>query len=232
VQIVGDATWLRHADATVARGDRYHAGWHADNGGSTGTWKAHRIWVMVGAGGGNADGGNADGGNAGGGNAGGGNAAGRRPGVCLVPTAAVDACDGPRWRLGAIAEPESVRRHLYERVACCLDGLRPGDAVFYREDVVHRTGYALDARGRPALGSVADRLGLIVTIDVAERPATADIVPPPEDWKCRAWAQAGQCETTSVYMSCFCTMACEKWRRHTTGSVDADLEAARRRGEL
>ena len=121
VQVVSDKTFarLRAADASIARHDRYVAGWHADNSGSPGTTNAHRIWVMVAKDGAARHAGAAN--------------------VCLVPTAAVDRCDGPRFRFTAMADPGWVRAHVFERLACCPE-MAPGDAVFYREDVFHRTG--------------------------------------------------------------------------------------------
>jgi len=176
-----DETWQRVLQARDATGDaapeRYFASWHADNGGSSGEHNLHRIWVLL--------------------HKSGDGAARGLSNLCVVPTSAVDRCDTPRLRIAGHAGRLGP---LFERFKCC-PSLDPGDAIFYREDVMHRTQGAAQA----------DRLGMILSVET-ERPA----LPTPEDVRCAEWADEGACTANGgdvpirEYMSCTCQRACEK----------------------
>ena len=149
VHVTSDRTWqaMEQRDHGLSRSSqnkstpalsRYAPGWHVDNGGADG-WHghAHRLWVLL------AKGASHDSVTP----------ARNQTNVCLVSNDQVDACDTPRLRMAALAssEPHAL---LYRRLECC-PALEVGDAVFYREEVLHRTQ---DER--------LDRLGMIVTIGV------------------------------------------------------------------
>ena len=149
--------------------DRYFAGWHVDNHGSDGSHNFHWVWLMV-----EKDEDGVD----------------EQTNICVASTSSVDAIDSPeareQWTVG-----DAHRRMLDER-ACC-PRMRPGDAVFYREDVAHRTQ-----------DDESNRLGMVINIDTL-RPD----IPTPEDVRCAEWAAGGRC-STSEFMKCACAKACRE----------------------
>ena len=169
VQITTEDTFgdLQRAGAS---GARYFADWHVDNQGSTGMNNAHWILLVV--------------------RKKGGDAAREHGNLCVAPTAAVDSCDSPRARqLGA--EDPSFWRSVWEAAACC-PSLEPGDAVFYREDVAHRTQ-----------DQAVDRLSMVIQV-MPEEP----MVRTNEDVRCAGWAADGACDTTPEFMWCTCADSC------------------------
>ena len=156
--------------ARVRRADdrryRYEAHWHVDNHGADGSHNFHWVWLMVDKPGGSEN----------------------HTNLCVASTADVDACDSPTARSNW-ATGESHDRML-DRLECC-PSVHPGDAVFYREDVAHRTQDSLN-----------DRLGMVIQIDT-QRPK----IPTPEDVRCAEWAKGGHCRTK--FMTCACPRACD-----------------------
>jgi hypothetical protein len=174
VQITTASTYgaLRRSGAS---GERYYADWHIDNHGSTGMNNAHRILLMV------HKKGDAD-------------TTHDHANVCMASTAAVDRCDSPGARQLGTEDP-FFWKSVWETVACC-PSLEPGDAVFYREEVAHRTQ-----------DQAVDRLSMVITIDAGE-----PTVQTAEDVRCGGWAAAGRCDSPGAreFMWCGCAAACRR----------------------
>ena len=186
IQVTTDAAFARVQEAapTVRR---YFADWHVDNHGSSGHHNFHWIWLMVDKQGDEHHG-----------------------NLCLAATASVDQCDSPSARLHWLNTVPHRARHphrktsasapgvgdtsheaLLDTIQCCPT-LRPGDAVFYREDVAHRTQDEL-----------AVRLGMVIKVETDVPEAFT-----PEDVRCAAWAAEGHCATHEKFMHCVCRAAC------------------------
>ena len=118
----------------------------------------------------------------------------RHANLCLAATRLVDRCDSPEARMRALADP-GAWHDVFERAACC-PALGVGDAVFYREDVAHRTQ-----------DDGVDRLALVVVVRAADRPAVPR-GPTAEDVLCPAWAAAGLCPHNAEFMRCVCHQSC------------------------
>ncbi len=229
VQVTSDATFAR---LQTSQRSRYFAGWHADNGGSTlsflhrlwvlvdksatPTWPSHASMGGVPeseAASEAASMGGVPESEAASEAAGDGARAQavmrEHTNVCLLPTNAMDVCDSPLMRMRAAPDASGRRgrsaaeelRALWDRKACC-PALDVGDAIFYREEVLHRTQDML-----------SDRLGLIVTVDT-EMPQAAPAAggAAPHEQRCNEWAEAGWCAErrgrVDEYMSCACQAAC------------------------
>ena len=159
------------AAAAKLKGEPYLARWHVDNHWSDGTRNPHALLLVV-------------------------RKNGTRPlrhaNLCLAATRLVDRCDSPEARMRALADP-GAWHDVFERAACC-PALGVGDAVFYREDVAHRTQ-----------DDGADRLALVVVVRAADRPAVPR-GPTAEDVLCPAWAAAHDCN--AEFMRCVCHQSC------------------------
>merc|ERR1711879_1118008 len=115
-----------------------------------------------------------------------GSAAFARSNVCFVPTTSVDQCDTPAARLHWL-KMRSLHDGMLDQLKCC-PSLQPGDAVFYREDVAHRTQDQL-----------VDRLSMVIQIDTRHPEIST-----PEDVRCEGWANEGLCAMFAEFMQCIC----------------------------
>ena len=110
--------------------------------------------------------------------------------LCVVSTQDVDRCDSPALREMVLRNPSHGAK-IWEKLKCCPQ-LQPGDAVFYREDVAHRTQ-----------DQVIDRTSMVIRIE-SDRPRR----PTHEDVRCAGWAADGACSTHQKLMGCVCSTAC------------------------
>ena len=165
-RLVGEGVEPKVATARAARryeGGRSSSNWHVDSSGGDGYHgHTHRMWTLLHKRGG--EGANAHG------------------NLCVVPTAAVDACDSPRFRSAVGRGAMDV----FDRLACCPH-LDVGDTIFYREDVIHGTQDKL-----------VDRLGMSITISGDGPRPLRDGEPAPEDPRCAAWAADGLCTPSTA----------------------------------
>ena len=160
----------------LALGHSYFAHWHVDNHGSSGRHNFHWILLMV-----------AKEGEAG---------ASRNHGnLCVVSTSDVDTCDAPgarqHWMRRDTTSSSSYHNQMLDQLQCC-PSLDPGDAVFYREDVAHRTQ-----------DEMVDRLTMVIKTDTHVPP-----IPTPEDVRCAEWASEGECTKHAEFMQCVCKRVC------------------------
>ena len=129
--------------------------------------------------------------------------------LCVLPTASVDRCDSPAARLAVLRGGHAARRawerDALEAQACC-PRLDPGDAVFYREDVAHRTQ-----------DEEVDRLSMVIQVQTA-RPRDAD--PGRDDARCGGWAARGACAAHPEFMRCVCAKACATTAEEEGGGDD------------
>ena len=124
----------------------------------------------------------------------------------------------------------SSESSLYSQLKCC-PAMEPGDAVFYREDVIHRTqakastphsppfAHASSLQASPShdpyirnpQDEIVDRTAILFTIVAADPPETAEPTGDAE-WRCADWAAAGECTAEDRFMQCVCPVTCAAFR--------------------
>jgi hypothetical protein len=175
IQITSEKTYAR-LQKEGTKGKRYMAHWHVDGQGSIGEFNPHWFLLIV-------------------------NKASdlypidKHANLCVASPTEVDKCDTPASRS---SDRTTKWKDIWDQLQCCPD-LQPGDAVFYREDVAHRTQ-----------DQMIDRLSMVITIHPDSPPHPPSLLGETEDSKCVAWASSGQCEAEPAFMQCVCEAACRK----------------------
>ena len=187
IHITSDKTFARlQKEHGLEAKARYLANWHVDNQGSNGSFNPHWLLLMVHKQQGTSEQVRVE----------------KHANLCVVPTTSVDQCDTPEARQQAL-DDRKLWTDLWEKLSCCPD-LQPGDAVFYREDVAHRTQDQL-----------IDRLSMVITIHPNQPENPPSQLDTTTDAKCPSWAAHGYCESARTFMDCVCGGMCKHAQSHS-----------------